>query len=134
MLTLGSLGREALLAEGPRWPFHPSEDRMQVGAYLRHSRDVRLLSEVKANGGLAAEFCRARGLGAHHLAVLAAAVVHYLKLAMTDPLADNHDESDDDYPNGTDDGSEGTADNDGISDVERAPTQSATLTRPERSF
>ena len=66
---------------------------------------------VKADGGLAPEFCRARGLGAHNLAVLALAVKHNLELAMTDPLADDAAEADDDHPDGTDDGSDAAADN-----------------------
>ena len=44
-------------------------------------------------------------------------MVHNLKLAMTDPLADNNNETDD-HSDGTADGTEGTAANDRISDVE----------------
>ncbi len=75
-------------------------------------------SMIKRDGELDAKFCRARGLGAHTVAVLALAVVHNLELAMTDPLADNADEADDDHPDGTDDGSEGATDNADIPDPE----------------
>lgn len=39
--------------------------------------------------------CRARGLGAHTLAALAAAIAHNLKLAKSDPFADDAHESED---------------------------------------
>ena len=96
-------------------------------------------SMIKRDGELDAKFCRARGLGAHTVAVLALAVVHNLELAMTDPLADNADEADDDHPDGTDDGSEGATDNADIPELPEddrggLPTQSTALTRPEPSF
>ena len=48
---------------------------------------------VKADGGLDPKMCRARGLGAHILAALAAAIVHNLKLAKSDPDTDDaHDD------------------------------------------
>ena len=46
-------------------------------------------------GGLDPKMCRARGLGAHTLAALAAAIAHNLKLAKSDPDADNGNKSDD---------------------------------------
>ena len=101
-----------------RWQSIPWGTRAWKKSYGRRLQVENVNSMVKANGGLAGEFCRAHGVGAHYLAVLAAAVVHNLRLAMTDPLAAD-DETDDDHPDGTGDGSEGTANkNDGISDVE----------------
>ena len=94
---------------------------------------------VKANGELDAKFCRARGLGAHNLAMLASAVVHNLKLAMTDPEAEDPEDESDDDPNESGDGSEAAANNGEISDPQNAPVgralhQSAALVLPERSF
>ena len=39
--------------------------------------------------------CRARGLGAHTLAALAAAIAHNLKLVRSDPYADDAQDSED---------------------------------------
>ena len=94
------------------WQPIPWETPAWKSAYNRRLQVENVNSMVKADGGLAPGFCRARGLGAHNLAVLALAVKHNLELAMTDPLAeDPDDESDDDHPDGTDDGSDAAADN-----------------------
>ena len=50
---------------------------------------------VKADGALDPKMCRARGLGAHTLAALAAAIAHNLKLAKSDPFADDAHDSED---------------------------------------
>ena len=57
------------------------------------------------------------GLGSRTLATLALVVTHNLKLAMTDPLADDPDDDADDDTNGTGDDSE-VETNDDILDSE----------------
>ena len=85
-----------------RWQQIPWGTPAWKKAYSRRLQVENVNGMVKADGGLDPEFCRARGLGAHNLVMLASAVVHNLKLAMTDPEAeDTDDESDDDHPDGT---------------------------------
>ena len=67
------------------------------------SRSRNVNSMVKDDGGLDPKMCRARGLGAHTLAALAAAIAHNLKLAKSDPDAD------DGNPSNIDDSSYGNA-------------------------
>ena len=85
---------------------------------------------VKANGGLDPEFCRARGLGSRTLATLALVVTHNLKLAMTDPLADDADDESDDDTNGTGDDSEAAANNGEISDPQTVPVDEHSTRAP----
>ena len=74
------------------WQPIPWETPAWKSAYNRRLQVENVNSMVKADGGLAPGFCRARGLGAHNLAVLALAVKHNLELAMTDPLAEDPDD------------------------------------------
>ena len=62
---------------------------------MRRLQVENVNSTVKADGGLDPKMCRARGLGAHTLAALAAAIAHNLKLAKSDPYADNAHDSED---------------------------------------
>ena len=62
---------------------------------MRRLQVENVNSMVKDDGGLDPKMCRARGLGAHTLAALAAAIAHNLKLAKSDPDADNGNKSDD---------------------------------------
>ena len=96
-----------------RWQQTPWETPAWKKAYSRRLQVENVNGMVKANGGLDPEFCRARGLGSRTLATLALVVTHNLKLAMTDPLADDAD----DDTNGTGDDSE-VETNDDILDSE----------------
>ena len=103
-----------------RWQQIPWGTPAWKKAYNRRLQVENVNSIVKADSGLAPDFCRARGLGAHTLATLASVVVHNLNLAKTDPLADNtDDEADDtDDPNGT--GDSDAATNNDLLDTEDA--------------
>ena len=94
-----------------RWQLTPWGTPAWKKQYSRRLQVENVNSMVKANGELDAKFCRARGLGAHHLAVLASAMAHNLKLAMTDPLAEDSDDESDDS-DGTGGDPEAEADND----------------------
>ena len=48
---------------------------------------------VKDNGGLDPAMCRVRGLGPHTLAALVTAIAHNLRLAKSDPDADDANDS-----------------------------------------
>ena len=100
-----------------RWQQIPWGTRAWKKAYSRRLQVENVNGMVKANGGLDPEFCRARGLGSRTLATLALVVIHNLKLAMTDPLADDADDDADDDTNGTGDDSE-VETNDDILDSE----------------
>ena len=101
-----------------RWQPTPWETPAWKKQYSRRLQVENVNSMVKANGELDAKFCRARGLGAHHLAVLASAMAHNLKLAMTDPLADDHADFSD---NGPDDETDDESSPDGESEDESSP-------------
>ena len=114
-----------------RWQPIPWGTRAWKKAYNRRLQVENVNGMVKANGGLDPEFCRARGLGSRTLATLALVVTHNLKLAMTDPLADNpDDESDDDPANGSGDGSEAAANNGEISDPQTVPVDGHSTRAP----
>ena len=70
------------------WQPHTWGTRAWKQSYNRRLQVENVNSMVKANGSLNPNMCRARGLGAHLLAALAAALAHNLNLAKTDPDAD----------------------------------------------
>ena len=88
------------------WQPTPWGTRAWKASYVRRLQVENVNSMIKADGGLDPKMCRARGLGAHTLAALAAAIAHNLKLAKSDPDADNG------TTNSSDDPSDGNAQND----------------------
>ena len=88
------------------WQPTPWGTRAWKASYVRRLQVENVNSMIKADGGLDPKTCRARGLGAHTLAALAAAIAHNLKLAKSDPDADNG------TTNSSDDPSDGNAQND----------------------
>ena len=110
-----------------RWQQIPWGTPAWKKAYSRRLQVENVNGMVKADGGLAPEFCRARGLGSRTLATLALVVTHNLKLAMTDPLAS--DDADDDT-NGTGDDSEAAANNGEISDPQTVPVDGHSTRAP----
>ena len=77
------------------WQPTPWGTRAWKESYTRRLQVENVNGMVKANGGLDPKMCRVRGLGAHTLAALAAAIAHNLKLAKKDPYADDaHDGED----------------------------------------
>ena len=80
------------------WQPTPWGTRAWKASYVRRLQVENVNSMVKADGGLDPKMCRARGLGAHTLAALAAAIAHNLKLAKSDPDADNGNANSSDYP------------------------------------
>ena len=69
------------------WQPHTWGTRRWKQSYNRRLQVENVNSMVKDGGSLNANMCRARGLGAHLLAALAAALAHNLNLAKTDPDA-----------------------------------------------
>ena len=78
------------------WQPIPWGTRSWKASYNRRLQVENVNSMVKDDKGLDPKMCRARGLGAHTLAALAAAIAHNLKLAKSDPFADDAHDSDDD--------------------------------------
>ncbi len=71
------------------WQPTPWGTRAWKTSYVRRLQVENVNGMVKADGGLDPKACRARGLGAHTLAALAAAIAHNLKLAKSDPDTDD---------------------------------------------
>lgn len=72
------------------WQPTPWGTRAWKQSYNRRLQVENVNSMVKDDGSLDPKMCRARGLGAHTLAALAAAIAHNLRLARTDPCADDN--------------------------------------------
>ena len=83
------------------WQPTPWGTRAWKASYVRRLQVENVNSMVKADGGLDPKMCRARGLGAHTLAALAAAIAHNLRLAKSDPDADGNTNSSDDPSGGS---------------------------------
>ena len=77
------------------WQPIPWGTRAWKASYVRRLQVENVNSMVKADGGLDPKMCRARGLGPHTLAALAAAIAHNLKMAKSDPYADTAPSSED---------------------------------------
>ena len=71
------------------WQPKPWGTRTWKASYNRRLQVENVNSMVKDNKSLDPKMCRARGLGAHTLAALTAAIAHNLKLAESDPDADD---------------------------------------------
>lgn len=112
-----------------KWQPIPYGTRAWKKAYNRRLQVENVNSMIKADSGLDAEICRARGLGSHTLAVLAYVVQHNLELAMTDPLADDPDDESGDSDDGTGGDHEAEANND-ILASEDAPVDGHTTRAP----
>lgn len=81
-------------------------------SYTRRLQVENVNSMVKHNGGLDPAMCRVRGLGAHTLAALVTAIAHNLRLAKSDPDADDANDSTDPH-NSSHDGEHDTNPPDG---------------------
>ena len=84
------------------WQPTPWGTRAWKDSYHRRMQVENVNNMVKDDGGLASKMCRARGLGAHAIAALAAAIAHNLRLARTDPCADDNSDHGDADPSADD--------------------------------
>lgn len=84
------------------WQHIPWGTRAWKDSYHRRVQVENVNNMVKEDGSLDSKMCRARGLGAHALAALAAAIAHNLRLASTDPCADDNSDHGDAAPSADD--------------------------------